>query len=240
MGDDYFELAHLEHFWVRRRLDVLRRLAGHKISEGARIAEIGCGHGILQRQIEDTFGKPVTGIDLNGPALLQNISRNSPILCYNILQRDQDLKSAFDVVLMFDVLEHIDDEDRFLDATKFHLAPGGALIISVPALQMLFSAYDVSAGHVRRYSSRRLLNALTRNGFEIELWTYWGAPLVPLLGLRKAVLAVSAKSGSSAYKTGFDPGGKLQNQSLWWLSSCEVIPQKLIGASVMAVTRKAA
>ena len=53
MAEQWFEIASMDHFWVRRRFEVLRRLAGSLIPSAREIAEIGCGHGLLQRQIED-------------------------------------------------------------------------------------------------------------------------------------------------------------------------------------------
>jgi hypothetical protein len=57
MADRWFEIASIDHFWVRRRFDVLRRLAGDWIANSRAMAEIGCGHGLLQRQIEDAYGQ---------------------------------------------------------------------------------------------------------------------------------------------------------------------------------------
>src|SRR5262245_30309679 len=88
MSDDYYGLASMHHFWVRRRFEVLCRLAGQDVSRSASIADVGCGHGILQRQIEEAFRKHVTGFDLNEHALKQTVSRSSPICCYNMLEKN--------------------------------------------------------------------------------------------------------------------------------------------------------
>src|SRR6266581_2459635 len=141
MADHWFEISSTDHFWVRRRFAVLQKLAGGRISVAHEVAEIGCGHGLLQRQIEDTYGREVTGFDLNERALKQNVSRRSKVCCYDIFQRDPALRAKCDVILMFDVLEHISDESRFLQALLFHLAPGGALIMNVLAGQWAWSSY---------------------------------------------------------------------------------------------------
>src|SRR5689334_24323714 len=91
MGDAWFEIATLDHFWVRRRFEVLVRLCGKLIPQAKRCAEVGCGKGVLQRQVEDRFGVPVTGFDLNDQALRSNGSRQSPLCCYNIHDRSPDL-----------------------------------------------------------------------------------------------------------------------------------------------------
>src|ERR1700675_2325409 len=84
MADCWFEIASIEHFWVRRRFDVLRTLAGDLIASAKEMAEIGCGHGLLQKQIEDGYGREVAGFDLNEYALKQNVSRRSSVSCYDI------------------------------------------------------------------------------------------------------------------------------------------------------------
>jgi hypothetical protein len=53
MADQYFDLATPRHFWCRRRFEVLRKLADERLRSATRAAEIGCGNGVLQRQIED-------------------------------------------------------------------------------------------------------------------------------------------------------------------------------------------
>ncbi len=139
MADRWFEIASLDHFWVRRRFEVLQRLEGGLIEEAREMAEIGCGHGLLQRQIEDAYQREVTGFDLNEYALQQNVSRRSRVCCYDIFQKNSNLQKTFDVIFLFDVLEHIMEENQFLDSILFHLKPQGKLVINVPAGQWAFS-----------------------------------------------------------------------------------------------------
>ncbi len=234
MADRWFEIASIEHFWIKRRFDVLQRLAYEAISGAQQMGEIGCGHGLLQRQIEDAIGREVTGFDLNEYALKQNVSRRSPVCCYDIFQKDEQLKGRFDIIFLFDVLEHITDEDGFLRAALFHLAPGGRLVINVPAGQWAFSAYDVAAGHVRRYSIQTLMCAAERNELKIERWTYWGLPLVPALLLRKLWL-LGRHNQTAIITTGFHSRTASLNRAMGLLAKCEVLPQKLLGTSLMAV-----
>lgn len=234
MADRWFEIASVKHFWIERRFDVFRRLAGRMISRTHEIAEIGCGHGLLQRQVEDEYRREVTGFDLNEFALKKNVSRLSKICCYDIYQLDPAFRRRFDLVLLFDVLEHIADEDRFLSALLFHLAPAGKFVVNVPAGQWAYSAYDRAAGHVRRYSIHSLRNVAIRNGLEITRWTYWGLPLLPPLILRKLWLAGS-RNQDKIISAGFDSRTSAINRMLGLLSKCEPIPQRLAGSSLMAV-----
>lgn len=234
MADRWFEIASIDHFWVRRRFEVLQRLCGKLISGAGEMAEIGCGHGLLQRQIETAYGRGVTGFDLNEYALKQNLSRLSRVCCYDIFQMDITLRQKFDVIFLFDVLEHIGDEDGFLRALLSHLAPGGKLILNVPAGQWAYSKYDVAAGHVRRYRIDTLQETAIRNQLDIKDWTYWGLPLVPTLMVRKLWLT-GRRDQSKIITTGFDSRSRAINSALGMLSSFEWIPQKLLGTSLMAV-----
>jgi SAM-dependent methyltransferase len=234
MADQWFEVASVDHFWVRRRFQVLQRLARAIIERSQAMAEIGCGHGLLQRQIEDAFQKSVTGFDLNDYALKRNISRNSRVCCYDIFQQDAALHQRFDVIFLFDVLEHLSDEVKFLEAVCFHLAPQGRLILNVPAGQWAFSAYDEAAGHQRRYSIRSLREVAGRKGLQVEDWTYWGLPLVPTLAIRKLWL-LGKKDQAQIISEGFDTRNSALNLALGSLSRCEPIPQTLLGTSLMAI-----
>ena len=234
MGDRWFEIASIDHFWVRRRFEVLQRLAGGELTRAQHMAEFGCGHGLLQRQIEDTYGHEVTGFDLNEYALKQNLSRRSRVCCYDIFQMDAQLRGQFDVIFLFDVLEHITEENRFLRALAFYLAPGGRLVVNVPAGQWAYSSYDVAVGHVRRYSIRMLRECAGQSQFKIAEWTYWGLPLLPTLMLRKLWL-LGRRDQAKIITAGLDTRTSGMNKALGLLASCEVIPQKLLGTSLMAV-----
>src|SRR5205085_671077 len=111
------------HFWIRRRLAVLRRLTAKFPWSSSKLAEIGCGSGLVQRQIEDEFGTTVDGFDLNETALKQSVCRLSSRFCYNIHARNPALESTYDGIILFDVLEHLDHDKEFLMAALFHLKP---------------------------------------------------------------------------------------------------------------------
>jgi SAM-dependent methyltransferase len=230
MGDWWFDVATSDHFWIRRRFEVMKRLADSAVKNAKRMAEIGCGNGLLQRDIEDCYGIPVAGFELNEIALQKNVSRVSPLYCYNIHQRNPEFRGHFDLLLLFDVLEHIEDEDAFLQSAKFHLAEAGTLLINVPAHQFFFSDYDRAAGHIRRYSIEQLVKVAEQNGFKARTFTYWGLPLVPLLLLRKT-MSMQRSDG----RAGLDTRGSTMNALLGLLAQVEPLPQRFLGTSVMTV-----
>ena len=78
----------------------------------------------------------------------------------------------FDTVVLVNVLEHIPDDESLVRAIHRSLAPGGTVIIFVPALQRLFSPLDKAVGHLRRYEKRQLRRLLESGGFGIARATY--------------------------------------------------------------------
>lgn len=236
MGDSWFEIADPSHFWVRRRFEVLRRLFRRTPVHCPRVAEIGCGNGLFQVQLEEFLDQPVDGIDLNEKILQQNGIQRGALYLYDIRERNPRFERYYNSVFLFDVIEHIADEPAFLDAVLFHLAPAGLLFFNVPAHMALFSEFDVAVGHVRRYDAAAFKSLAARQGLEILQWTYWGLPMVPLLFIRKMLLA--KKTDRDTICSGFDSRGRLFNEALMTLSRLERIPQKIYGTSLMAVARR--
>ena len=236
MGDAWFEVVSLDHFWIQRRFSVIKKLCSKLILEADRLAEIGCGNGLVQRQIEDFFFKNIDGYDLNEEALKQNVSIKSKVICYDILDKNKEVENIYDVIIKMDVLEHIKDENEFLKAASFMLKPGGYLIINVPAFQSMYSDYDKMVGHVRRYDAKHLIGVVSSNGFGINAWSYWGLPLVPILWLRTKF--IHATDQKACIERGMSPRSSLINWGLQQLTKLEPIPQKFYGTSLMAVYQK--
>lgn len=87
----------------------------------------------------------------------------------------------------FDVLEHIEDDHRFLASISRYLARQGRLYLTVPALTALWSQEDEDAGHYRRYAAGGLKRLLAGAGFEVEYLTYLFRWLPPAILLARAL-----------------------------------------------------
>lgn len=236
MGEDWFDMADTDHFWIRRRFDVLRRICGADLAQDLRVAEIGCGSGIVQAQFQQELGIPVDGFDLDARALERNGSDASRLYCYDIHDRSAELADRYDVVLLLDVLEHVEDDAQFLRDAAFPLKPGGRLVVNVPASERLFSKYDRSVGHLRRYAPAQLLELGAPAGLREVAWTYWGLPLLPLALARK--LVVKAVAPENVIRTGWEPPQPWIGRALDVWSKLERIPQQFFGTSLMVVFEK--
>jgi ubiquinone/menaquinone biosynthesis C-methylase UbiE len=132
----------LSHFWFQGRRAVILKLLEKFTKRSTKILDVGCGTGFLCEILREKFDT-VVGVDqyvegFTKTPLIRGNATELPI-------RD----SAFDLVLLLDVLEHVDDE-RVLSEVRRVLTPGGLCVISVPAHPFLWSERDVASGHLRR------------------------------------------------------------------------------------------
>jgi SAM-dependent methyltransferase len=237
----WYELSDPNHFWCDWRLRALLRQAqdlGLPRERPLRVLDVGAGAGVLRDQLEANTEWTVDIADLNLPALTQARQGRGRTLYYDVLT-SQDPQPRYDVALLFDVLEHIRETRLFVDAVLRHLEPGGHLLLNVPAGQWLFSAYDLAAGHLRRYSKASLAAEFTNTGLEILDMRYWGLLLVPLVLVRK-LLVRDAASRDSCIRTGFDPPGQLAHAFLRGLMRTETasLSRPWLGSSLLLAGRK--
>ena len=64
------------------------------------------------------------------------------------------------IIFLFDLIEHVKNDKKFISDTLFHLKKDGYLLINVPSLEFFFSKYDVAVGHLRRYDKKKLFSML--------------------------------------------------------------------------------
>ena len=109
---------------------------------------------------------------------------------------------TFDVVSAFDVVEHFADDVGLLTELRRVLRPGGTLLLSVPAYQWAWSAFDVRAGHHRRYTVRRLRRAVRTAGLHVDRATYVFFLTLPFFALSRFMV----KTGRAAAEVPAVPG----------------------------------
>lgn len=236
MGSAWYEIASLEHFWIRRRFDALMKLLRGGLEKAYEYCEVGCGTGLLRRQLYDRYGIACDGIDLNLEALVRNDSPGQ-LYFYDIFEKRPEFAARYHAIFLFDVIEHIEDAPGFVAATGHMLKPGGKVIINVPAMPSQFCDYDRAVGHIRRYDAKSLGEELRAAGFSMGRYSYWGAPYIPLLVARKRLHRNLSSEGEVISK-GLYPRGALGNSALYLLGAFEPLPQRLIGISLLAIATR--
>lgn len=208
MRSDMYELHHqLEnsHWWFTARrqivLDVLRREIAEDagLSPPIRIVDIGCGAGGMLPHLSE-FGS-VIGVDM-APSAVAYAADSACEVRQGSLPMHMPFSSAehFDVAMLLDVLEHIDDDREALAAIHRLLRAGGRLIITVPAFQFLWSGHDVVNEHKRRYTRTQLRNRLQRAGFTVKQISYFNTILfVPIAAARLAGRWIHRKDSRSDF-----------------------------------------
>jgi len=239
--DQWYALAREDHFWMQWRLRAfLKQLKDQKIDINSpqRVLEIGCGDGVLRRQLEAETSWVIDGADINLEALKRTPALRGETFFYDIFDRRPGFEGHYDAIILFDVLEHIADEKAFLNACLFHLKRGGILFINVPALQSLYSRYDEAVGHLRRYDTSMMDSLIKSTGLRSVDTRYWGFSMLPLLALRKRMVKNELPS-QETIKKGFEPPGKAANMIMKIVMNLEtsMLSQPLSGSSLLAAVR---
>lgn len=235
MADEWFELARADHFWMRWRHRILLQQLKRVKRPLSNALEIGCGHGVVREMVERALRIPVDGCDLNQHALEMATQGEGRLLVYDIFDQNEKMLGAYDMILLMDVLEHVEDDTGFLAASLKHLRPDGIVVINVPAHMQFYSKYDEVAGHKRRYNSARLKALLHAVKVRPISVVQWGFSLVPLLLARRVVLSLVSRERT--IQTGFSPPSALAESALHVLQAVETrLPFSMpVGSSLFAI-----
>jgi SAM-dependent methyltransferase len=168
------------HWWFRARRQVLRQIiAAALLPADASILEIGCGTGGNLAMLKE-HGR-VTGIESDDYARGQATAVSGiPVLAGRLPDELPPLPDRFDLVCLFDVLEHVADDAGALRRARELLNRDGRLIVTVPAYRWLFSSHDREHHHYRRYAAGDIAQLASRCGLQILRLGYFNTFLFPL------------------------------------------------------------
>jgi 2-polyprenyl-3-methyl-5-hydroxy-6-metoxy-1,4-benzoquinol methylase len=235
-GERYRDLFE-RHWWWRARskviLDVLRRL---QPTQGWKtILDIGCGDGLFFPELS-RFGE-VEGVEpfaeLVNPA---NPYRNRISIC----PFDENYRPGkrYSLILMLDVLEHIEDAAGALRHAIDLLEPDGRLVATVPAFMALWTNHDVMNQHFLRYTKSTFRQVARQAGLRIQEERYlyhWTCPVKLGIGLKERIFRIQPKPAQV-------PMWAI-NESMYFLSRLEqrtLTPLSLpFGSSLLVVGTKA-
>jgi SAM-dependent methyltransferase len=152
-------------------------LAGLGLPAGARILDAGCGSG--RNMVELARLGTATGVELSETSVELARERGvGEVIAGSVLEMPF-AEDSFDLAVSLDVIEHLQDDLAALREFRRVIAPGGALLVTVPAYQWLWSGHDVINHHHRRYTRRSLQRVAEQAGWSQVRTTYFNSLLLP-------------------------------------------------------------
>ena len=180
----YREMAASEgrHWWFAGRRTILSSVIARLSLRGkSRILELGCGTGGNLEMLA-RFGEVVAmeSDDAARAVALEKTAGRFDIRPGRCPDAIPFAGQRFDLVCLFDVLEHIEDDVATLRAVRDLLAPAGRMLLTVPAYRWLWSAHDEFLHHRRRYTAAELRGKARQASLRIETLSYFNTLLFPL------------------------------------------------------------
>lgn len=229
------------YWWHLGRLRIIEAYIQKALKQkkNVKILNIGCGTGGTINMLE-TFGV-TDNVDISDDAIkFMKQSGFKRITKVDGIKLPFKNKS-YDMVGAFDVLEHIDKQVEALKEWKRVLKDDGAIIVTVPAYQWLWTDHDVSLHHMRRYTIKRLNIAANQAGLKAEKKSYaivFSLPLV--IGFRLMNKLMHRKTDSeTSYVDVPDWTNSLFSNLLYGEAKLHKKISFPAGTSVIAIFRKA-
>ncbi len=164
------------HWWYRGRRRIIRaELHRLQVRDGARVLDAGCGSG---RTLEELQRFDACGIELSAQAAEVARARGQGEVRVGRLQELPWVDGTFELIVCLDVIEHTPDDRATLRELRRVCAPGGWLLLTVPAYQALWSAHDEANHHFRRYERATLRAAAADAGWRLQRMTSFNSLLL--------------------------------------------------------------
>lgn len=167
-----------KHFWYLGRRLVIYNMIKSFYNKDMKMLEMGCGVGGVAKYLyHKEIDIEASDIYLN---VLKMLKEKLDIKCYQLDATNIPFEEQYDIIGIFDVLEHIDNDDNVLENINYALKKNGRIVITVPALKFLWSYCDNVAKHKRRYMKKMLKEKLEEVGFHVEKISYMFCFLSPI------------------------------------------------------------
>lgn len=159
-----------DSFWFAHRNCCIQSVMTNYPPPGT-LLDVGGGNGYVALGLQQA-GIPVMLLEPGWEGVQNARKRGVNSLVCSTLEDAGFRSGSLPAVGMFDVLEHIQEQEAFLRQVRELLVSGGRLYLTVPAYQLLWSADDDYAGHYRRYTLGSLQRVLNASGFRVVFASY--------------------------------------------------------------------
>ncbi len=221
------EIGH--HWYYRAKAAALRRaLAGLR---PRRLLDVGAGDGFFSRHLLSEAGaESALCVDVGYAS-----ERDDQVAGKPLLYRRDCGPTDCDLVLMMDVLEHVEDDRALVRHYAGKVASGAHFLITVPAFQFLWSGHDVFLEHKRRYRLGEIEATLRDSGLRVVHGAYYFGLVFPLAA------AVRLATRNTEPRSSLKKHGSLTNALLGAVCAAE-LPlfrfNRLAGLSAFVLARK--
>jgi SAM-dependent methyltransferase len=205
-----------------------------------RVLDAGCGTGGFLARLKAAWPEvEATGLEYDPGAAARARAKSGVLVADGSVLTMPFADASFQAVTSMDVLCHAAVEPVTALAEMHRvLAPGGRLVLNLPAFQWLLSAHDHRVHNVRRFTAPEAARMLSDAGFSVVTTHYWNGLLLPLMVLQRKIMASTPEGRSDV--AAFPPW---QNRMLFGITEVErqlarLRVSVLAGGSVLAIATR--
>jgi SAM-dependent methyltransferase len=249
--DDLLDLTsrvEATHFWFRGFrgfvAPAVHEIAGTR--RGLHLLDCGCGTGHNLISLLHPYGRAF-GFDLTPGGVIHAKAAGSPVVRAD-MSHIPFQSGRFDIVTSFDVFQYVQDDVAVMKELGRVLKPGGGLVVTAAALDVLRGGHAGTWPEVRRYTTARMRAIVEGAGLQVHRLTYLFASLFPAMLAVRMLRRDAGRGRSSVPPAGRDdwemqvPPAPINTALTWMLSGEAALSSRIpmpVGSSVMIVARKA-
>jgi 2-polyprenyl-3-methyl-5-hydroxy-6-metoxy-1,4-benzoquinol methylase len=219
-----------QHWYYRSKAAALRRMV--RTLAPQRLLDVGAGSGFFSRHLLTAGGaQSALCVDVG-----YDRERDERLEGKPVLYRRACGTTDCDLVLMMDVLEHVDDDVGLVRQYAEKVPSGAHFLVTVPAFPFLWSGHDVFLEHKRRYTLPGIENTIREAGLSVVNGAYFFGLIFPLAAAIRFATRSATQPRSTLSKQGFLTNGLLMGVCTAELPLFPI--NRLAGLSAFVLARK--